>query len=58
MVRNADSSTAVEYSQLYSQYTGPVVQLAPNEYSVSDPEAIKPIYGHGTRFTKVGVPAV
>ncbi|EKG21753.1 Cytochrome P450 [Macrophomina phaseolina MS6] len=31
---------------------GPIVRIAPNEYSVDDPEAIKIIYGHGTAFTK------
>lgn len=33
---------------------GPVVRIAPNEYSVDDPEAMKTIYGHGTKFVKVG----
>ncbi|KAI3575820.1 cytochrome P450 oxidoreductase [Fusarium oxysporum f. sp. albedinis] len=41
----------LEMINLHKQY-GPLVQVAPNEYSVSDPEAIKAIYGHGTRFTK------
>ncbi|KAL4774989.1 cytochrome P450 [Aspergillus nidulans var. acristatus] len=41
----------LETIDLHTRY-GPVVQIAPNEYSVSDPEAIKTIYGHGTRFTK------
>lgn len=31
---------------------GPIVRIAPNEYSIDDPEAIKIIYGHGTAFTK------
>jgi hypothetical protein len=44
--------------QLCSQYVGALVQIAPNEYSVSDPEAIKTIYGHGAHFTKVRVSAL
>ncbi|KAL1635333.1 hypothetical protein SLS56_001756 [Neofusicoccum ribis] len=31
---------------------GPIVRIAPNEYSIDDPDAIKIIYGHGTAFTK------
>ncbi|KAK2685269.1 hypothetical protein QWA68_015638 [Fusarium oxysporum] len=31
---------------------GPVVRIAPNEYSIDDPSAVKAIYGHGTAFTK------
>ncbi|KAL0260963.1 hypothetical protein SLS55_004655 [Diplodia seriata] len=31
---------------------GPIVRIAPNEYSIDDPEAIRTIYGHGTAFTK------
>lgn len=41
----------LETLKLHKKY-GPLVQLAPNEYSVNDPEAIKTIYGHGTHFTK------
>ena len=33
---------------------GPIVRIAPNEYSIDDPEALKTIYGHGTSFIKVG----
>ncbi|PSK59404.1 Isotrichodermin C-15 hydroxylase [Elsinoe australis] len=31
---------------------GPVVRIAPNQYSIDDPEAIRIIYGHGTAFVK------
>jgi hypothetical protein len=58
MVCTTDTSTAVRNVQLCSQYLGALVQIAPNEYSVSDPEAIKTIYGHGTHFTKVRVSAL
>ncbi|EOD43427.1 putative pisatin demethylase protein [Neofusicoccum parvum UCRNP2] len=30
----------------------PIVRIAPGEYSLSDPAAVKPIYGHGTAFIK------
>ncbi|KAJ5089198.1 hypothetical protein N7532_007882 [Penicillium argentinense] len=36
---------------LHQQY-GPVVRVAPNQYSISDPAAIKTIYGTGSRFAK------
>ncbi|CAO2650872.1 Nn.00g091690.m01.CDS01 [Neocucurbitaria sp. VM-36] len=36
---------------LHRKY-GSVVRIAPNQYSIDDPEAIRPIYGHGTKFTK------
>jgi hypothetical protein len=32
---------------------GPIVRIAPNEYSVNDVEAAKAIYGHGNAFVKV-----
>lgn len=32
---------------------GPIVRITPYEYSIDDPEAVKPIYGHGTQFIKV-----
>ncbi|KAJ0113819.1 hypothetical protein J7T55_010063 [Diaporthe amygdali] len=38
-------------ADLHRKY-GPVVRLAPNEYSLDDPAAIKTIYGLGTTFTK------
>ncbi|KUJ10351.1 cytochrome P450 oxidoreductase [Mollisia scopiformis] len=31
---------------------GPIVRIAPNEYSIGDAEAIKIIYGHGAGFIK------
>ncbi|KAI0099279.1 cytochrome P450 [Nemania sp. FL0031] len=31
---------------------GAVVRYGPNRYSISDPEALNAIYGHGTRFAK------
>ncbi|KAB2575281.1 Pisatin demethylase [Lasiodiplodia theobromae] len=34
------------------QKHGPVVRIAPNEYSIDDPEAMKILYGHGTAFIK------
>lgn len=34
------------------QENGPIVRLAPNWYSISDPAALKTIYGHGTKFEK------
>ena len=33
--------------------TGPIVRIAPNEYSIDDPEAVKIIYGLGSHFIKV-----
>lgn len=32
---------------------GPIVRIAPNEYSIDDVDAAKTIYGHGTAFVKV-----
>jgi len=32
---------------------GPVVRIAPNEYSINDVSAAKTIYGHGNAFVKV-----
>ncbi|ORY15885.1 cytochrome P450 [Clohesyomyces aquaticus] len=40
--------TNIELHRLY----GSLVRIAPNEFSVDDPEAIKTIYGHGTQFIK------
>ncbi|KAI0156379.1 cytochrome P450 [Xylariaceae sp. FL1272] len=31
---------------------GTIVRYGPNRYSISSPEAVNTIYGHGTRFTK------
>jgi hypothetical protein len=39
--------------KLHEKY-GPIVRVAPNQYSVDDPDAAKTIYGHGTSFVKVG----
>ncbi|KAH7082639.1 cytochrome P450 [Paraphoma chrysanthemicola] len=36
---------------LHRKY-GPIVRIAPGQYSIDDPEAIRTIYGHGTQFTK------
>ncbi|OBT80300.1 hypothetical protein VF21_00724 [Pseudogymnoascus sp. 05NY08] len=36
---------------LHKKY-GPVVRIAPNEYSIDDVEAAKIIYGHGNAFVK------
>lgn len=38
--------------RLYSHFKGPVVRITPYDYSIDDPSAVKPIYGHGTAFTK------
>ncbi|PVI00580.1 cytochrome P450 [Periconia macrospinosa] len=37
--------------ELHKKY-GPVVRIAPNEFSIDDAEAVKIIYGHGTLFNK------
>ena len=31
-----------------------IVRVAPNEYSIDDPDALKIIYGHGGQFQKAG----
>ncbi|KAL4889466.1 cytochrome P450, partial [Aspergillus ambiguus] len=36
---------------LHKQY-GPIVRLAPNRYSISDPSVIRVIYGPGSKFSK------
>ncbi|KAJ5392315.1 P450 monooxygenase [Penicillium cosmopolitanum] len=36
---------------LHEEY-GPIVRLAPNRYSISDPSAIRTIYGAGSKFSK------
>lgn len=43
--------------RLHDRY-GPIVRIAPNEYSIDDSEASKIIYGHGTSFTKVPSPLI
>ena len=37
---------------LHAKY-GPVIRITPFEVAISDPEAIKTIYGHTSGFTKV-----
>jgi cytochrome P450 len=32
--------------------TGSIVRIAPNWFSISDPDAIKLLYGHGTQLSK------
>lgn len=39
---------------LHKKY-GPVVRIAPNQYSIDDVDSAKVIYGHGNDFVKVGV---
>ena len=41
--------------ELHKKY-GPIVRIAPHEYSIDDVEAAKTIYGHGNAFVKVCVP--
>jgi hypothetical protein len=38
--------------ELHKRY-GPIVRIAPGEYSIDDVEAMRTIYGHGTAFIKV-----
>lgn len=38
---------------LLTYYQGPIVRIAPNEYSIDDFDALKTIYGHGSSFIKV-----
>jgi len=38
--------------ELHKKY-GPIVRIAPKEYSIDDVEAAKIIYGHGSQFVKV-----
>ncbi|KAM6506982.1 hypothetical protein FALCPG4_018794 [Fusarium falciforme] len=40
-----------ENIDLHEQH-GKIVRVAPNHYSIDDPDAIKTIYGHGTKFVK------
>ncbi|PMD27974.1 cytochrome P450 [Hyaloscypha hepaticicola] len=37
--------------KLHRKY-GPIVRIAPNEYSIDDPDAVKIIYGLGSQFIK------
>src|SRR5271168_328983 len=38
--------------ELHKKY-GPIVRIAPHEYSIDDVDAAKTIYGHGNAFVKV-----
>lgn len=38
--------------RLHAKY-GPIIRISPFEVAISDPEAIKIIYGHTSNFTKV-----
>lgn len=38
--------------KLHRKYEGPIVRVAPGWYSISDPTALKTIYGPGSKFTK------
>ncbi|KAJ5588333.1 cytochrome P450 pisatin demethylase [Penicillium hordei] len=40
------------FTLTYAIPTGPIVRVAPNWYSVSDPTATKLIYGHGSKYQK------
>lgn len=48
-VRNAHFER--ENIALHQKY-GPMVRIAPDHYSISDPAAIKTVYGTGSKFTK------
>lgn len=41
-----------DITECHKKY-GPIFRIAPDEVSISDPEAIKVIYAHGSGFTKV-----
>lgn len=50
------TSVTRSYRSTLNRYgTGPLVRIAPNEVSVSDPEAVGIIYGIKSKFTKVGL---
>jgi hypothetical protein len=40
--------------ELHKKY-GPIVRIAPHEYSVDDVDAARTIYGHGNAFIKVKI---
>jgi hypothetical protein len=40
--------------RLHAKY-GPIVRISPWEVAISDPDAIKTIYGHASGFTKVSL---
>lgn len=50
-IRKAESEKTQR--KLHDQL-GKIVRIAPNEVAISDPEAIKIIYGINSGFTKVG----
>ena len=41
-----------------AEHVGPIVRIAPNQYSIDDPDATKIIYGHSTKFIKVSPASV
>ena len=41
--------------ELHRRY-GPIVRIAPYEYSIDDVDAARTIYGHGNAFVKVLIP--
>lgn len=47
--RGSFEATDVELHRKY----GPIIRIAPGEYSIDDAEAAKTIYGHGNAFVKV-----
>jgi hypothetical protein len=40
--------------RLHAKY-GPIIRISPFEVAISDPDAIKTIYGHTSQFTKVAL---
>lgn len=42
--------------KLHQQH-GPIVRIAPNEYSIDDPESVQLIYGARGAFPKVSSPS-
>lgn len=48
-VRNAHFER--ENIRLHQKY-GPIVRISPDHYSISDPAAVKTVYGTGTKFVK------
>lgn len=51
-ISNMVSLHAQDRSFCTYRLVGPIVRLAPNRYSISDPSAIRTIYGTGSRFSK------
>lgn len=48
-VRNAHFER--ENIRLHQKY-GPIVRIGPDHYSISDPAAVKTVYGTGSKFVK------